>query len=139
MPGELEQRNLAVVQALYAAAGSGDWARAEALLSDDFFIVEADTLPFAGVYRGRGALRELFAQVMGSTGVAGLDVQQFTAGGDRVVVLLDMLLAGPPQVRVPLAETFRLREGQVCEIRPYYFDPTPICAAVEARRQMAQR
>jgi hypothetical protein len=39
---------------------------------------------------------------------------------------------------VPLAETFRVRDGKVCEIRPYYFDPRPITAAVEARKRAAQ-
>ena len=33
--------------------------------TDDFFVTEADPLPFAGVYRGKGALRELFTTVMG--------------------------------------------------------------------------
>jgi hypothetical protein len=30
---------------------------------------------------------------------------------------------------------FRFREHRVCEIRPYYFDPRPVVAAVEARRR----
>ncbi len=70
-------------------------------------------------------------------GVVGLDIHEITAGGDRVVALLDLLLEGAPPVRVPLAETFRLRDGKVCEIRPYYYDPTPIVSAVAARKKIA--
>src|SRR6266404_5499579 len=47
-------------------------------------------------------------------------------------------LGGASEVREPLAETFRVRDGKVCEIRPYYFDPRPITAAVEARKRAAQ-
>jgi ketosteroid isomerase-like protein len=135
MPQDIESKNRQLVEALFAATGKGDWATAETMLSEDFFVTEAGTLPFAGTYRGRGALQELFQMVMNAAGVTGLDIQQITAGGDRVVALLELVLGGPPTVRVALAETFRVRDGKVCEIRPYYFDPRPITAAVEARKR----
>jgi len=139
MARDLEERNLKVVEALFAATSTGDWATAESMLTEDFFVTEADTLPFAGVYRGRRALHDLFMQVVSEAGVTHMDVHQLTAGGDRVVALLDLVLGGPPEVRVALAETFRLRDGKVCEIKPYYYDPRPIAAAVAARRQAGKR
>lgn len=138
MSQELELKNRRLVEALFEATGKGDWASAEGMLTSDFSVTEAGTLPFAGTYRGRGALQELFVLVMGSAGVTGLEIHQLTAGGDRVVALLDMILGGPPEVRVPLAETFRIRDGRVCEIRPYYFDPRPLAAAVETRKRAAK-
>lgn len=138
MTQDLETKNLQLVQALFDATGKGDWAAAENMLTSDFSVTEAGTLPFAGTYHGRGALQELFTLVMSAAGVTGLDIQQLTAGGDRVVALLEMILGGAPEVRVPLAETFRIRDGKVCEIRPYYFDPRPITAAVEARKRAAK-
>jgi ketosteroid isomerase-like protein len=137
MSRETEERNIKYVQDLFAATGSGDWKAAESMLTADFVVTEADTVPFAGVYRGPGALQKLFEIVMASAGVVGLDIHEITAGGDRVVALLDLLLEGTPPVRVPLAETFRFRDGKVCEIRPYYFDPTPIVSAVAARKKIA--
>jgi ketosteroid isomerase-like protein len=139
MTREIEERNTKYVEALFAATGSGDWAAAEAMLSSDFFVTEAGTLPFAGVYRGPKALQELFEIVMSAAGVVGLDLHQITAGGDRVVALLDLLLEGTPPVRVPLAETFRFRDGKVCEIKPYYFDPRPLSDAVAARKKTAAK
>src|SRR6267378_146534 len=137
MTQDLETTNLQLVQALFNATGKGDWAAAESMLTSDFSVTEAGTLPFAGTYHGRGALQELFTLVMSAAGVTGLDIEQLTAGGDRVVALLEMVLGGPPEVRVPLAETFRVRDGKVCEIRPYYFDPRPVAAAIEARKRAA--
>jgi limonene-1,2-epoxide hydrolase len=137
MSRETEERNIKYVRDLFAATGGGDWKTAESMLSADFLITEADTLPFGGIYRGPRALQELFEIVMASAGVVGLDIHEITAGGDRVVALLDMLLEGTPPVRVPLAETFRFRDGKVCEIRPYYYDPTPIVSAVAARKKIA--
>jgi ketosteroid isomerase-like protein len=132
----LEAQNRDIVLALFAATGRGDWAKAETLMTADVVVLEADSLPFAGVYRGAQAMRELFAAVR-SVGVVGLEMREATAGGDWVVMLLDLLLEGPPVVRVPLAEAFRLKDGKVCEIVPYYFDPGPIVKAVDARKRVA--
>ena len=137
MSMENEERNIKYVESLFAATGSGDWKTAESMLTSDFFVTEADTLPFAGVYRGQKALQEIFDIVMASAGVVGFDLHQITAGGDRVVALLDLLLPGTPPVRAPLAETFRFRDGKVCEIKPYYFDPRPVVEAVAARKKAA--
>lgn len=136
MAWELEDRNLKSVEALFAATGSGDWATAESMLTEDFFITEADTNPFAGVYRGRRALQDLYGKVIVATGVTDMRIEQLTAGGDRVVALVEMTLAGPPEARVSLAEVFRFRDGKVCEIKPHYFDPQPLAAAVAARQRL---
>lgn len=136
MAWELEDRNLKAVRALFAATGSGDWVTAESMLTEDFFITESQTTPFAGVYRGRRALQDLYAQVIGATGITNLEIKQLTAGGDLVVALIEMTLGGPPQARVSLAEVFRLRGGQVCEIKPHYFDSQPLADAVAARPRL---
>ena len=132
MVEDLEARNRQTVLALYKATGKGDWAKAASLMTEDVLIREAPTLPFAGEYRGVAAMRELFARVR-STGVVGVKMHQATAGGDWVVVLLDLLYEGDPPVRAPLAEAFRLENGKVCEIVPYYFDSSVVVAAAARR------
>ena len=130
-----EERHLAVVAALYEATGSANWPAVATHLTDDFFVSEGSMMPFTGVYRGRDALRELYTKVMGMMDVTGLDIRARTAGDNHVVVLLDMVLAGTPEVRAPIAEIFRFRGDKVCEIQPFYFDPAPVIAAVNRRRQ----
>ena len=121
MSNDVEARNREIVLALYKACGKGDWAKAATLMTEDILIKEAPTLPFAGEFRGVEAMRVLFGKVQ-SAGVTGVEMHQATAGGDWVVVLLDLLLGGSPPVRCPLAEAFRLKDGKVCEIVPYYFN-----------------
>jgi ketosteroid isomerase-like protein len=120
----------AIVQALYAASGQGDWGRAEAMLTEDFFVTEADHHPFAGVYRGKGALRELYGLLVNGTDIAGFDIQGITVGDDQAVTLVEIILGGPAAERVGLAELMRFRGDQVCEIRPYYFDTAPLRRAL---------
>lgn len=122
------------VDDLYTASGEGDWDRTAAMLTDDFFITEADTLPFAGVYRGKNALRDLFIKVMGMMDVAALDRVQTTAGGDYAVTILSFRFTDSGLAPAELCEMFRFRDGKCCEIRPFYFDPAQIIAACKARQ-----
>lgn len=126
-----EQRNLATAEALYAATGSGDWEAAERMLSDDLVITEAATLPFGGTYRGRGALRELYAKVLNSAlRNATIEVTGKTAGGCHVAYLLELKLGDG--MSIPLVEVFRFApDGKVAEIKPYYFDSDAVQAAVQ--------
>ena len=52
-----DDEKMAFVQQLYATTGAGDFDTAETMLTDDFFIIEAEGLPMAGEYRGKRALR----------------------------------------------------------------------------------
>ena len=122
-----------LVDDLYAASGVGDFDAAEALMTDDFFITEADSLPMAGTYRGKTALRDLFTQVMGMMDVAGLERTVTMTGDDHAVCLVRFLFTDPALEPAELLEMFRFRDGKVCEIRPYYFDPAPIVAACAAK------
>ena len=137
MAYEIQEQNVKAVQALFAATGAGDWAAAAAMLTEDFFVTEADSNPFAGVYRGRRALEDLFVAVVSTAGVTHMEVRQLTAGGEFVVALVEMTLGGPPEAHVSLTEVFRFRDGKVCEIKPHYFDATPLAAAVAAHKRGA--
>lgn len=127
------EQMLQIVDDLYAATGVGDFDKAEELLTDDFFITEADALPMAGVYRGKTALRDLFTKVMGMMDVAALNRVETTTGVDHAVTILSFEFVDPSLAPAHLCELFRFRDGKVCEILPYYFDPGAIVAACEAK------
>lgn len=134
-----EQRNLNLTATMYESTGRGDWEAAAAMLSDDFVATEAPGLPFAGVYRGKRALQELFGKVMGMMDVTGLDIHQMTAGGDWVIVMLDIVARDTDgsDLRLSLCEAMRYRDdGLCCEIKPYYFDATLPARAVAAKQAM---
>ena len=124
-----DDEKLAIVAELYASTGAGDFDTAERLLTDDFFILEADGLPMAGEYRGKTALRGLYAHVFGTLKVADLEPEGMSVGGDYVVNLISFRFENPDLASAQLAEVFRFRGDKVCEIRPYYFDPKPIVDA----------
>ena len=129
------EQMIAFVDDLYTATGSGDWDKAAAMLTDDFFVTEADAMPMAGVYRGKHALRDLFVKVMGMVDVVGLDRVETMAGKDHAVTYLSFRFADPSLAPAELCEMFRFRDGKCCEIKPFYFEPAHFTAAVVAKKR----
>ena len=125
----------AFVDELYDATGGGNWEHINNLLTDDFVVSEADSLPMAGVYHGKGALRQLFERVMGMVDVVALDRHDLLIGPDCAIAVLTMRFADPALAPAELCEMFRFRDGKCCEIKPFYYDPAPFIAAVNAKRK----
>ena len=126
-----------MVTDLYAASAAGDWVKVESMLSDDFVAVEADGLPMAGEYRGKGGLRALYETVFGLVDVGGLDLVQTTAGGDHAVTILSIRYADPALTPSELCELFQFRNGRISLIKPYYYDPQTFHAAHRAKQAQA--
>jgi hypothetical protein len=131
-PDEIRQ----FVDDLYEATGTGDWERASAMLTDDLVITEDAGLPMAGEYRGNDALQRLYIDVMGMLDVAALDRVETTVGGNYAVTILTMRFADPALEPADLCEMFEFRDGKCCRIKPYYYNPSAICAAAEAKAKV---
>ena len=118
---------VSIVNAFYDASAVGDFDAAEAMMTDDFQITEAENLPFGGVYKGKSALRNLFAKVMAMMSVAELKHSHMMVGENSVCCVVDMIMAdgGEP---IQLLEMFVFRGDKVCEIRPFYFNAIAVAA-----------
>ncbi|WP_070157216.1 nuclear transport factor 2 family protein [Sphingobium phenoxybenzoativorans] len=125
----------ASVENLYALTGSGQWDAVEAQLTDDFRIVEADSLPFGGVYEGKDALQRLYTKVFSFWEDPSLDVKDMTVSENNVVVLLSVHATSRyngERLEMPLCEVMHLRDGKFSGITPYYFDTVAIARATGA-------
>lgn len=123
-----------LIDDLYAATGEGDWDKVATMVTDDLVISEAPGLPMAGTYTGKNALRDLFIKVFATLEVSSLDTIARTYGGEYAIAILRMNF-GEGQEPAELTEMFRFRDGKVCEIKPYYFDPAPVMAAAAASQK----
>jgi hypothetical protein len=131
------EETVAFVDRLYAVCAAGNWDAVADMLTDDFVAHEADGLPMAGEYRGRGGLKELYAKVMGMVDVVALDRAALPVGEDCAIAVLTMRFADPALKPAELCEMMRFRDGKCCEIKPYYFEPAPFLAACEAKKVAA--
>ncbi len=114
-----------IVKALYAATGVGDWDTAESYFTDDFRIVEADSLPYGGVFTGKRAMRDLFAKVMGFWSDPDLKLEGVAAGDGYAYGIVRLIVTSRTTGKrheLEIAERFEFRGEQVCEVKPYYYD-----------------
>ena len=126
-----------LISDLFAATAAGDWDKAESMLTDDLVIYEADCVPMAGNYHGKKALQELYTDVFTNLDIAELEQLGQTVGGEYVINIARMHFAQPGLKPAELCERFTIRDGKVSEIKPYYFDPTALTAAAEAKQKAA--
>jgi ketosteroid isomerase-like protein len=117
--------NEVLVRELFAAAGGGDWAKVETLITPDFRFIESGSLPVRGTYTGIREYRALFEAVTEGAGAIEAQFVAMTSSETHVVALL-VLDFKDHDVHAPLAEVFRIRDGKVAEIMPHFFNPKDV-------------
>ena len=130
---EIVERNLAVVKKLYACFIVADWDGVVALLDPDVVIIEAAGLPYGGRYKGRDG----FMKIIHALGTHYDDLKlsdfDYVASGDAVVGLFRVQArskaTGRP-IDVRFSEHWRLKDGMVTLLEPFYFDTHAIREAI---------
>ena len=92
-------------------------------------------MPFAGVYRGKDAFRELIPIVIEAVAVTDMKFVATTVGDGCAVEIVAFTLAGHDGSPVQVAELNLFRDNKICEIRPFYSDPTPWIGATARRNR----
>ena len=126
---------LDLMRRVYEIAGQGRWDEVEALLSDDLVIHEPESLPYGGEWRGRDALRRLYAEVMGYWADPHVTVRAITGDEEWAVALLDFTMtsrATGERFTMPVAEASRAEAGKIAEMRIHYFDTAELLNRIEA-------
>lgn len=130
------EEQLELVRKHYALNSAGDFAAAGELLTEDFSITIPSSMPFAWTCRGKGAFRELIPIVAQAVPIVRLQPVATTVGDDYAVELVEFTLAGDDGPPFQVAGVFRFQGNHIREIRPFYFEPTPMVDAI-ARKAAA--
>lgn len=116
---------------VYATAGTRDWDAVEALIHPDFVLYEANSLPFAGEWRGKDALQRCAAAMYGTWSGTKLEILDCT-GGDTWAVMVIRLTMHPKDGSTPFAQTIceagSFDDGLLRELRIHYFDAAEVAA-----------
>ena len=103
------------------------------MFDENVELIEADTLPYGGVFRGRENVRKAVLTVMELWDNIALDIHVLTAGDDYVIAYGQFSAtarATGRKVTFPLAEVWRLRGGKVVFLNPVYGDTGLACEAL---------
>jgi ketosteroid isomerase-like protein len=118
-----------------AALAAGDWVAMDAMLHPDFEVIEADGLPFAGIYRGPKGWRELSNAILATWSGFQLRLLEMH-GGDEDAAILRFAMSGRSRKtgrawETTALELWNIRDGKLLRIDPYYFD-TDLLAKADA-------
>ena len=129
----METQPLRVVQTIYEAGARGDIVTALAQYSPACAVHEPDSLPFGGLWQGPAGIGQVLGIVFQVFDKFEPRPQAFIADGERVAVLVDLTVRvrkTGEELTMPLLELYTVRDGQVVEFRPFYWDTARVLAAL---------
>jgi len=128
------EKNIAIADKMYEYGFASDWPNLESILTEDFEIIEPDSLSFGGSYRGKKALEEVFGKVLGILQPKDVRRKSMTANDTEVVSLLDLVFEdGNGEFVMPVAEYFEIRGDQIARVVPYFLDTVRLNEFLERR------
>ena len=129
----METEALRVVQTIYEAGARGDINTALAQYHPDCAVHEPDSLPFGGLWQGPAGIGQVLGVAFQVFDRFEPRPQTFIADGERVAVLVDLTVrvrSTGQELTMPLLELYTVRDGQVVEFRPFYWDTARVLAAL---------
>lgn len=94
---------------------------------EDFTVVEADTLPYAGTYRGAKGFMQLIGKVMGEWSNLEIETLQVVGAPDGDVFAIEMSMKGASTksgrpFSTTVCELWTIKDHKIFAIKPYYWD-----------------
>ena len=81
-----------VLGTIYERMGAQDWDGVMALMTDDFKIVEPDSLPYGGLWEGKDALQRLYPAVVSNFDEFSPVIKEVIGGVEWAAVIVDLTL-----------------------------------------------
>jgi uncharacterized protein len=117
-----------IISAAYKAAQASDMATIIEILHPDVVLQEAASLPNGGVHRGLQNVLQALAYVFETFDMAQLTLDNIIVDGELAVGLVNLVFRAR-EGGCAVAEVWRVRDGRIVEIRPFYWDTAAIVGA----------
>ncbi|MFF0451509.1 nuclear transport factor 2 family protein [Streptomyces sp. NPDC004609] len=115
------EQNRAIVEAMFAAANSGDVEGVFSYLSEDVAVIEPVFLPFGKVYHGKDEFLGLAQVLPNYLDVSKITVHYTIADGDRVAACVGITDVATGEL-THFIEQFTIKGGKIVENRVFYHD-----------------
>ena len=116
--------NTEVVKSFYEALDKGQSELAFSFLSEDFTIIQAESLPYSGVFQGKDELAQFFKEFGRVWSSVKSDSLQYFSEGDVVIVKHDFVGTSKSgkTLKMPMAQFYWVKEGEIHKAEPFYKD-----------------
>jgi uncharacterized protein len=120
-----EAANVQLIKEFYDTLGKGDLETALALLTDDvtFVVPGPPGIGAAGTWRGRSGVRECFVRLQEAQETQSIDVREFVAQGNAVVVLMHVIATARStgkRFESDLVHFFTVRDARIANLIDFF-------------------
>jgi ketosteroid isomerase-like protein len=126
----LQKKNVEIVQDALTKARGGQLDVIEPLFAKDFVLYESPGLPFGGTYHGWQGYKDVLGKIKLTLKDSKHIDREFVAIDDsRVLVHFGLdakIVKNDQHVEMPIAAIWTVKNGQIVEIRPFFFDTKKI-------------
>jgi ketosteroid isomerase-like protein len=126
----VKSESVQTIEALYEGFRLRDMGRIFSLLSPDVEIVQSDSLPWGGSYRGHEGAREFFGK-LGAHLNSTLTIERFIDAGGHVAAVgwtEGTVRATGTAYRVPIVHVWKVKDGVVSGVQFLIDHPTMFVA-----------
>jgi len=120
----MSKQNVATVKKFYEHLAQNEFNLAFELLDPDFQLIQAESLPYGGTYRGKEGVEAFFQKLFAYFERFGSEDVSYFSEGNTVIttsVAVRRTRTGK-DFRMPLVQVYHLKAGKLLETRPFYFD-----------------
>lgn len=125
----MSAQNIQIIKEFYERLQQRDYEKAFSLLAPDFTLHQAESLPYAGVYRGAEGIKKFFSAFFHIWQTFRSDETEYFSLDDERVLALSQVRATAKtghQIDMPMAQVFTVRNGKMLEARPFYWDTAEV-------------
>lgn len=129
------ETNRAILRAIYDHFAAGDVDGMAQYMREDAVIIEADSLPYGGVYRGPEGLKQLLGKISEIWEDVSLDIQDILASDHAAAGYGELRMTVPhtgERIRFQICEVWQFEDGKITRCEPMYFDTARCIAALNA-------
>ena len=122
-----------ILETIYANMRQGDWDAVQAMLSDDFKVVEPESLPFGGIWEGKDALQRLFPAVMQCFENPAPVTKEVIGGVEWASCIVDFTVTSKKtgkRFTMTVSEVGRIQDRKLAELQIHYFDTAAMLAEI---------
>jgi ketosteroid isomerase-like protein len=130
-----ETANVQLIRQLYDAMSKGDLEAALAMMTDDvtFVVPGPPEIGAAGTWRGHTGVHDRFVRLRETQENQSIDIREFVAQGNRIVVLLHVVAKARPtgkKFESDIVHVFTIRDGRIASLVDFF----DTAALVDANR-----
>jgi ketosteroid isomerase-like protein len=125
-----------IIREFYRAGRAGELDTVRSLLADDVVLIEPESMPYRGSYRGRDAIVQLQMDLYTKYyEFSSFQLTSVIGDGENAaaqVKIVGVSRATGKAIETSAVEWFVVRKGQISSITPYHYDTAEMLKALSA-------